>query len=164
MGLTYHITVTAHVLAAIIWLGGMIAFALLAPVLRRVGDDLERQRLFHALGRRFRTVGWLCIAVLVVTGLGQLQLRGWWGWQVWGSAAFWGTSLGHALRWKLTAVVVMLLVQALHDFWLGPQAGRVEAGTAEARALRRRAALLARVNALVGVVLVWFAVQVARGG
>jgi hypothetical protein len=69
-----------------------------------------------------------------------------------------------ALRWKLAAVLVMLVVQGLHDFWLGPEAGRVEPGTVEARTLRSRAALLARINAVVGVVLVWFAVQVARGG
>lgn len=164
MRFVYHLTVTAHVLAAVTWLGGMIAFALLAPVLRRVGDDGDRQRLFHELGRRFRTVGWICIAVLVVTGIGQLQIRGWWGRAFWTTPGLWSSPLGHALAGKLLTVLVMLGVQAVHDFHFGPAAGRVEPGTAEARALRREAALLARINAFAGVVLLWFAVRLARGG
>lgn len=160
----YYLTVTVHVLAALVWLGGMIAIALLAPILRKVGDDAARQRLFEALGRRFRTVGWICIALLLVTGVGQLHWRGWWGMDVWGSAAFWGTPQGMTLFFKLFAVLVMLVIQAVHDFWHGPRAGRVEAGTPEARRLRRQAAFLARVNALVGLVLIYFAVRLARGG
>jgi putative copper resistance protein D len=162
--LAYHLTVTAHVLAAVVWLGGMIAFALLAPVLRRVGDDADRQRLFHDLGGRFRTVGWICIAVLVGTGVGQLHVRGWWGTAFWTAPGLWSSPLGHALTGKLVTVVAMLAVQAVHDFHLGPAAGRVEPGTAEARALRRKAALLARINAFAAVLLVWFAVRLPRGG
>lgn len=94
----YQLTVTAHVLAAVIWLGGMIAFALLAPVLRRLGDDAERQRLFHALGRRFRTVGWVCIVVLLVTGVEQLRVRGWWGTAFWTAPGLWSSPLGRAVR------------------------------------------------------------------
>ena len=37
-----------------------------APVLRRVEPPALRQRLFHELGLRFRTVGWWAVAVLVV--------------------------------------------------------------------------------------------------
>lgn len=160
----YLLTVTAHVLAAVIWLGGMIAFALLAPILRRVGDDAERQRLFHALGRRFRTVGWICIAVLIVTGVGQLQMRGWWGAAFWTAPGLWSSALGHAFAGKLATILLMLGVQGAHDFHYGPRAGKVEPGTPEARALRRKAALLARVNAIAALVLLWFAVRLPRGG
>jgi len=164
MSSVYYVTVTVHVLAAMVWLGGMIAFAILAPALRSVEDDGVRQRIFHVLGERFRTVGWICIAVLLVTGVGQLQLRGWWGADFWGVPGFWSTGLGSALGWKLVTVTVMLVVQAVHDFWLGPKAGRVTPGTPEAVGLRRRAAHLARANALVGLVLIYFAVRLARGG
>ena len=163
MNLHYHGIVFLHVLSAVVWLGGMIAFAILAPILRDVGDDEQRQRLFHRLGERFRVVGWVCIVLLVVTGVGQLHVRGWWGMDVWGSSLFWGSPTGRALGAKLALVTFMLVVQALHDFWLGPKAGRVEVGTPEARALRKRAALLARLNAVAGLVLVWFAVALARG-
>ncbi|GMV05795.1 MAG: hypothetical protein AMXMBFR53_20720 [Gemmatimonadota bacterium] len=58
----------------------------------------------------------------------------------------------------------MLVVQALHDFWLGPRAGRAAVGSADAAALRRGAALLARFNAVAALLLLWFAVAVSRGG
>lgn len=159
----YYLTVTVHVLAALVWLGGMFALALVAPILRSVSDDVTRQRLFQDVGERFRTVGWICIAVLVSTGIAQLHFRGWWGTALWTSAAFWSSPVGHTLATKLGLVVVMLAIQAVHDLDVGPKAGRVPAGTPEARALRRRAALLARVNVLLGVVLIYLAVRLARG-
>jgi len=161
---SHHVTVLVHIVAGIVWLGGMTAFALLAPVLRTIPDESLRQRLFHRIGERFRLVGWTCLATLLLTGVLQLRLRGWWGSDVLGAGEFWRTALGSALFGKLAAVTVMVAVQAAHDFWLGPRAGSAEAGSAEARALRRRAARLARVNVFVGLVLLYFAVALARGG
>lgn len=164
MPLAYHVTVFLHVTAAIVWLGGMLAFVVIAPIVRDVESDALRQQLFHRLGERFRVVGWACIVVLLITGVLQLRFRGWWGATALGSAAFWSARVGHTLALKLSAVAIMLVVQAVHDFWLGPRAGRVQPGTPEARTLRRRAAWLARINAVVGIFLVWVAVRLARGG
>jgi uncharacterized membrane protein len=154
------------VLAALLWLGGMFFLGVVgAPVLRAVEPPELRQRLFHALGVRFRTVGWVAIGVLLVTGALNLHLRGMLRWAgVLGERAFWETPFGHALAAKLVAVAVMLVVSGVHDFVLGPAAGRARPGSADAIALRRRAALLARVNALVGLVVVLAAVRLARGG
>ena len=156
--------VTVHVLAAIVWLGGMLFFALIAPILRDIPDDAFRAKLFDQLGRRFRTVGWVCIGTLVVTGVGQLHVRGWWGAEFLGASAFWTTQVGIALGWKLSFVGFMVVVQAVHDFWLGPRAGAATPGSDDAKALRKRAAWLARGNALAGLLLIYFAVRLARGG
>ncbi len=160
----YYLTVTTHVLAALVWLGGMIFFALVSPILRQVEDDATRQWIFQKAGARFRTVGWICIGVLVATGVAQLHFRGWWGMAVWGSGAFWSSRLGHTLAAKLSIVLIMLVLQAVHDLVVGPRAGRVPPGGAEARKLRRQAALLARWNTIFGLVLIYFAVRLARGG
>lgn len=166
MSPTYYINVTVHVLAALVWLGGMFFVGLVgAPILRSIEPPAVRQRLFHELGLRFRTIGWVCIAVLLLTGVLNLYFRGLLTWNgVLGSPAFWRTALGAALAVKLAAVAVMIVVSAVHDFVLGPAAGRLEAGTPAALVLRRRAASLARVNAIVGVVLVTAAVRLVRGG
>ena len=165
MSWTYHLVVTLHVLAALLWLGGMFFLGVVgAPVLRAIEPAALRQRLFHLLGVRFRTVGWIAIAVLVATGTIMLRARGLLAWSgVLGSAAFWRTPLGVALAFKLATVVTMIVVSAVHDFLVGPAASRAEPGSAEAVALRRRAALLARLNALVGLFLVIAAVRLARG-
>jgi len=165
MSTTYYTAVTLHVFAAIVWLGGMFFLALVgAPVLRRIESPALRQELFTKLGVQARRIGWWAIAVLVVTGTIVLHERGLLRWDVLGRGAFWGTPLGSALAWKLGSVVAMLAVSGIHDFVVGPAAGRVVAGTPDALALRRRAALLARGSAFIGIIIVIAAVRLARGG
>jgi copper resistance protein D len=62
-----------HVLAAIVWIGGMLFVALvLVPVVRAQADPVLRARLFHQAGVRFRAVGWAALLLLLVTGLANL--------------------------------------------------------------------------------------------
>lgn len=165
MPLLYYVSVTLHVLAALLWLGGMFFLAAVgAPVLRAVEPPELRAELFAVLGERFRRVGWGAIGVLVVTGLGNLYYRGLLHSSVLGNAAFWAGRWGHALAWKLGCVIVMIALSAVHDFWIGPAASRHPAGSPAARRYRRWAAWLARIEAVVGVVLVVAAVRLARGG
>ena len=161
----YYVNVTIHVLAAMLWLGGMFFLGVVgAPVLRAIEPPSLRQRLFRELGSRFRRAGWIAISVLLVTGVVNLHYHGWLHWNgVLGSSAFWRTSIGRALAGKLAAVATMISVSAVHDFVDGPRASRSVPGSPEAIARRKRAALLARVNALVGVALVVAAVRLARG-
>ncbi|MHB1073392.1 MAG: DUF4149 domain-containing protein [Gemmatimonadaceae bacterium] len=163
MGALYFLNVTLHVLAALLWLGGMFFVALVgAPLLRGVEPPQLRQRLFHQLGSRFRTVGWASIAVLLATGTMNLYFKGWI--PLMGQGAFWRSALGHTLAAKLAAVAIMVTVSAIHDFVDGPRAGRVPPGSPESLRLRRRASMMARVNAIVGLILVVVAVRLARGG
>jgi uncharacterized membrane protein len=162
----YYANVTVHVLAAMLWLGGMFFLGVVgAPVLRAIEPPSLRQRLFQELGARFRQVGWSALVVLVITGVINLHYRGWLRWHdVLKSAAFWRTGVGHALAAKLVTVMLMISISAVHDFIHGPRAGRAAPGSPEAMAFRKRAALVARVNAILGVVLVVAAVRLARGG
>lgn len=161
----YHLNVTVHLLAALLWLGGMFFLGVVgAPVLRKVEPPALRAQLFHALGSAFRTAGWASIAVLLVTGTLNLYFRGVLAWSVLGSGAFWATPYGRALAVKLIAVLLMLGISAVHDFRHGPAAGRLRPGSPEALRARRLASWMARVNALLGIVLVFAAVRLARGG
>ena len=166
MPLLYYANVTVHVLAAILWLGGMFFLGVVgAPVLRTIEPPSLRQQLFQELGTRFRLIGWWAIAVLIITGIVNVQQRGWLRWDGGlGSASFWRTAAGHALAAKLVTVVVMLSISAFHDFIHGPRAGGAAPGSPESIAYRRRAAIFGRLNAILGVVLIIAAVRLARGG
>jgi hypothetical protein len=107
-----------------------------------------------------RAAGWIAIALLIATGLGNLSSR-WLQGRCAGPPPL-DTSAGRVLG-PAAAVTTMVVVSAVHDFALGPAASRAETGSDTAVALRRRAALLARVNALVGIVVVIAAVRLARG-
>jgi len=166
MPIAYFATVIIHVLAAFVWVGGMLFLALVgAPVLRTVEPASLRQNLFQKLGRRFRVVGWWSIAVLIVTGIINLHYRGWLIFNgVLGTAAFWRTASGSALAVKLLGVALMIVMSVIHDFIVGPAASREEPGSSRALGLRRLAAWLARLNALIGVVVIAAAIRVVRGG
>lgn len=162
MPVLYYLVVTIHVLAAMLWLGGMFFLAVVgAPVLREVESPALRQRLFQVLGERFRAVGWIAITILLVTGTLNLYFRGWLR-PALTNVAFWHTTTGVALAWKLASVAVMVVTSAVHDFILGPRAGRMKPGSPEALKLRRWSALGARLNAIVGFILVIAAVRLAR--
>jgi putative copper export protein len=57
-----------HVLAATVWVGGQITLAGLVPVLRRAGTDVPK-----AVARQFSRIAWPAFAVLIVTGIWNVQ-------------------------------------------------------------------------------------------
>jgi uncharacterized membrane protein len=153
----YYANVTIHVFAAMLWLGGMFFLAVVgAPVLRTVEPPAVRAHLFRALGRAFRRLAWPAIGVMLVTGVANLAFRGLLDRATLENGAFWSSAYGHALAVKLVCVALMVVLSAVHDFVLGPRASRVETA--------RGAAWIARVNVLLGVLLVVAAVRLARGG
>ncbi|MEX1183251.1 MAG: DUF4149 domain-containing protein [Gemmatimonadota bacterium] len=161
----YLVNVTIHVLAALLWLGGMFFLAAVgAPVLRKVEPPALRAALFRQLGEQFRRVGWIAIAVLLVTGTMNVWFRGYLSTAVLGSGGFWGSRYGVALAWKLAAVTAMLVVQGIHDFIVGPAASRIDPASPAMKKTRRRAAVLARLSAGLGIIVVIAAVRLARGG
>lgn len=161
----YLANVTIHIVAAVFWIGGMFFFAVIgAPALRRIEPPGLRADLFRRLGEAFRRAGWIAIGLLLATGTANLWFSGLLRAEVLGSAEFWFAPYGRSLGWKLVAVAAMLVVSALHDFVLGPGAARLQAGSSEALKARRRAALLARGNTVLGLIVVIIAVRLARGG
>ncbi|MBI4537890.1 MAG: CopD family protein [Gemmatimonadetes bacterium] len=160
----FYLNVTVHLLAAFVWLGGLFFLVVAAPVLRSVDPPELRSELFQRLGRQMRTVGWVAIAVLFITGIVNLQFRGVLRWEVLGSAGFWAGGYGRTLAWKLAAVAMILAVSAVHDFAVGPAAGRLPPASPAAQRLRRQATWLGRLSGLIGILLIYVAVRLARGG
>ena len=155
-----------HILAAAVWLGGMVFLALvLVPVVRRPEYREHASRLVHLTGVRFRTVGWVCLGALVVTGFANLWYRGI-GWAALSNAGFWTTPFGSLLGWKLLVVAVILALSAYHDFSVGPRAtaaGQADPGSAPALRLRRQASWMGRLNLLLALAAMALGVLLVRG-
>ena len=160
----YYLNVTVHVLAAVFWIGGLLFLGIVgAPVLRKL--DLEiRANLFDELGRRFRTAGWIAIIILLVTGVLNLHFRGLLSHRVMTDPLFWSSAYGRAFTWKLGSVALLLTGSFVHDFVLGPAAGRATPGTDLHAKLLRWSAFTARINAVLAIILIYAAVRIARGG
>ncbi|EKP95574.1 DUF4149 domain-containing protein [Thermaerobacter subterraneus] len=157
----YELIVYIHILAAMVWVGGILFLSLVVvPASRRYPEDV-RARLFTDVGRRFRNVGWTALGILVVTGAIQMAARGATLASVL-DGTFFDSRWGRVMGAKLLAVFVMMLLTALHDFVAGPAAERAARSGADATTLRRRSGHLARLTALLALVVVFLAVQLVR--
>ncbi|MEE9152481.1 MAG: DUF4149 domain-containing protein [candidate division NC10 bacterium] len=148
----YLTLVTLHLLGAVIWIGGMLFLGfVLTPVLRGY-PPAERAVLLSAVGRRFLNIGWTALGVLLLTGPTLWALRGF--------------QVTPALGIKLILVALILYLSILHDFFLGPRlVAHLEQGNqgSETLRLRRRVALLARLNVLFAIVVLVLGLAVSRG-
>ena len=178
----YQVAVFIHLTSAIIWLGGSLFLALaLIPVMRRFapppgatpspgetppGSPLPAD-LLAAVARRFRVISWVCIALLVATGLYILPTR-----YGIGFAEFFSVG-GHfvgTLQLKVALVAVVIWLSAIHDFIIGPYVSRL---IAEAQAgappaprlplLRKSVVWMARVNVFLTICIIAVAVIMTSG-
>src|SRR4051794_18410037 len=151
----YQVSVFVHILSAIVWVGGMLFLALVVVPATRGLPPAERSALFGAISRRFRTVGWICIGVLIVTGAINAAFRGV-TWDTMFTAALWSSAFGTTLALKIGVVAVMVGLSVYHDFVIGPRSVRImKQGTlvmtpdviAEGQRLRSRASVIGRLEA-----------------
>lgn len=161
----YLVSVWLHIVAAALWVGGLIFFALVVvPALRRQ-DQAGGAALLHRLGVRYRVVGWGSLVLLAVTGVLNLTTRGI-RWSDLASSQWWQTPFGRLLAWKLALVAAVVVVGLLHDVAAGTRAtARMQAqpGSPETLRLRRRALLLGRLMTLLSLAIVALAVLLVRG-
>ena len=132
-----------HVVAAAAWIGGVLyAGHLVMPAAARGGRDAL------SLLSRGRIVAWVALGLLMVTGL--LNLRGMSG-------------IGPWLAAKIVMVLAMLALAAHRDFAVLPRALRGIEDGAEARGALEGVRALDRVLLVLALVVLFFAVGVARG-
>lgn len=162
----YQLSVSLHILAACVWVGGMIFLAVVVlPILRQPGYRSVAVPLIQAAGVRFRWIGWVALGTLVVTGVANLGFRGY-SWAQMSDRSAWQGWFGHTLAAKLVLVAAILVASAVHDLVLGPRFTREAGEQADlpaARRLRRQAAGIARIVLLLSVVVVVLGVLLARG-
>ena len=135
-----------HFTAAVTWIGGMIFSPLvLIPVLKIIDPPPKRMELISAVGRRLRVVGWICIGILLFTGVTMLISHPRY---VEDLAA---TGFNQPLGIKLALVAIMVGFSFLHDFVLGPKMARAPGNPGLSRKIM---IMIARVNLLVGLAVI----------
>jgi len=162
----YLTSVWLHIMAAAVWIGGTVFLALVVvPAMRRPEYQGIAASLIHWTGMRFRSVAWVCLAFLLLTGAFNLTYRGFewsdlWSWWLWEDPVV------RVLGIKLLLVLVVLLLTVLHDFVVGPRATarwQESPGSLGASLLRKLAVWIGRLNLLLALVIVALGVLLARG-
>lgn len=141
--MTRIIFVWLHVLAAAVWLGGLLfASHLVVPALAR------GERASLALLMRARVIGWAALGLLVVTGLENLR------------------QVALDRPWVIAKVLLALVLLALaahRDFALLPRAARAIAEGRPPDAALGGLRWLDRILVLLGAAAVFLGVGIARG-
>lgn len=157
----YKFLVYLHILGAIGWVGGILFLGLVAvPAVRKFDDD-SRSRVINELGSRFRTVGYALLGLLAVTGIVQSAYHGATVANVL-SGRFFQTSFGRTLALKLLFIALMVGVSVAHDFFIGPAAVRASDAGQDPTRLRKTASWLARITALLALIVVALASLLVR--
>jgi uncharacterized membrane protein len=162
----YLLSVWLHIMAAVVWVGGTIFLVIvLVPAIRRPQFAGVASALIRWTALRFRSLGWICFSVFLLSGALNLVARGI-DWQELNGAVFWQGSFGRTLAIKLIVVAAILAISAFHDFFLGPRAAsawEADAGSAETLRLRRQAVRLGRLNLLLALMVILLGIMLVRG-
>jgi uncharacterized membrane protein len=154
-----------HVIFAIFWIGGMLfTAAVLVPVSRDKMFTNRRGEFFKLAGTLFSRLSWVIFILMIVTGTMALYGKGF-NTEVLLSADFWQTRYGKTLMGKLHIFSLVLIVSAVHDFWLGPKAADLMDNDPESPAtirFRKASSWAGRVNLILALGILYYALSLVR--
>src|SRR3990172_8248143 len=138
-----------HIFAATVWVGPQVfLFAVAVPALRTVADVKERARLVRLITTRFGYLAWAAMAVLVITGIGNLfeedEDLGFLFDQNWGTI----------FEVKMTLVIATIVLTALHSFVIGPRMLQMQESASDESQLgsmRRVSIIISGINGLLAL-------------
>lgn len=108
-----YVIIWLHLIAAVTLIGGLIFFNfVLKPGLEGMKSEAEKNELLQKMGRRFRTVTWVCLITLILTGSYNMLYEG-------GSARM-ETTWGVILMLKLFLFAITFGLILIHDYVLDP--------------------------------------------
>lgn len=147
-----------HIISAIFWIGGMLFLvAVIAPYLKTLTDPKDKSRIYQVVGTQYRKWGWVAIITLLVTGPVILYTLYGLPPSAIADPTLHSSPWGTTLVIKLALVVIIVISALVHDFWIGPQARNSPGFSKIAR-------LFGRVNLLIALLIVIFAVLLRAGG
>lgn len=153
----YQISVWIHIIAATVWVGGMLFLVLVLFPLLRKSDKEDNHELIYKVGKRFRRIGWVSLFILFISGILNiyfsfgLNLR-----------EIFISEFGNILQLKLTVFLLIIIVSFIHDFITGPI---IRKSTGKKREKWRRVTrYLGLTNLFLGLLIVFLGVILVRGG
>lgn len=145
-----------HMLATVVWLGGIAAIAILIlPAAKRVLNPFDQLAFIESIQRRLEPLAWFSLAILIVTGLFQLSIN-----------PHYDGFLSTSGQWSLTIltkhmlVILMIVVSAIQTWEVLPAIRRglmrIEKGQVdetEVKRLQKRETLLLRLNISLSILI-----------
>lgn len=144
-----------HMLATVVWIGGLAALSILVlPAARKALEASAYAALIESIQRRLDPLGWLCLLLLVATGLVQMSANpNYHGFLAISNRWALAILIKHIVFAGMTAVSAYLtwgLLPALRRAALLQTHGQAAAG---AERMRSQELLLLRLNLILGLLV-----------
>jgi uncharacterized membrane protein len=156
----YLFSVFLHILAAALWIGGMVfLIAVLIPAVKKHPDKIA---LLNTIALKFRTAGWIALILLLGTGIIQLEFRG----VEWSLDYFTSSEFGKLAGIKIIVFSIIILLSFYHDFFLGTKAmeeWKKNPDDPKTISLRNTSRFLGRINFLLALLAAALGVLLVRG-
>ena len=150
----YYISVWLHIIGGAFWIGGMLFLPLV--LLPGIKDHPDRKNLLMATGLKFRFYGYIVLAMMFITGLLNIYLRG----LSFSFNFFIMTRYGQLVELKIILFVLMITISLLHDLIVGRKA--VE--QMENKNIKLIARWTGRLLLLISLIMAYVGVVISRGG
>ena len=154
MNTWYYISVWLHIVAAAFWIGGMLFLPLV--LLPGIKNNPDRRNLLMATGLKFRFYGYIVLAIMFITGLLNIYLRG----ISFSLDFFIKTRYGQLVELKIILFVLMLTISLMHDLIVGRKA--IE--QMENLNVKLIARWTGRLLLLIALIMAYIGVMISRGG
>lgn len=153
----YYISVFFHILFAAFWIGSMLTLPLV--LLPTIKNHPDRIKILYASGLKLRFWGWIALGGLLVTGLLNIHFRGLnFSWTL-----FTQNSYGILISYKILIFIAVLLLGAIHDFYIGGRAIE-EMEKAQDDKVKKVARYTGRLLLLLALAAAFLGVAASRGG
>jgi len=149
----YYISVWLHIVGASFWIGGMLFLPFV--LLPGIKNDPNRKNLLMATGLKFRFYGYIVLAMMLITGLFNISLRG----INFSFDFFILTRYGQLVELKIILFVLMITISLMHDLIVGKKA--IE--QMENQNIKLIARWTGRLLLLISLVMAYIGVIISRG-
>jgi len=150
----YYINVWLHIIGAAFWIGGMLFLPFV--LLPGIKNNPDRKNLLMATGLKFRFYGYIVLAIMLITGLLNIYLRG-----IRFSLDFFiMTRYGQLVDLKIILFVLMITISLMHDLLVG----RKVIKQMENQKIKLIARWSGRLLLLIALVMAYIGVLISRGG
>jgi uncharacterized membrane protein len=146
-----------HMIATVVWIGGLAALTLfVSPAAKRTLQSQPYTVLLDKIQNRLHSIGWFCLAVLVVTGMFQLSSSpSYKGFLVVQNQWAWAILLKHLV------IGLMVAISAYLSWGLSPELTRLALLQSKGalknnsllERLQNRQIIFMRINLAIGVVI-----------
>lgn len=153
MNTWYYISVWLHIVGAAFWIGGMLFLPLV--LLPGIKNNPDRKSLLMATGLKFRFYGYIVLAIMFITGLLNIYLRG----ISFSLNFFIMTRYGQLVELKIILFVLMLTISLMHDVIVGRKA----IDQMENQRIKLIARWTGRLLLLIALIMAYIGVMISRG-